>query len=223
MKTAKSGLLMLLIALGILPSVNAQTSRHDALPYPTADAPRAIDRGALTSEAGATPITVTVVLGLPKLKEAESLLKSLHTPGNPEFHQFLTADQFVARFAPTHVDIAKVTAALGKYGLTAQRTTATTLKVTGLPADMERAFSVSLHSYEVPAHDNVPGYTFRAPLTGATVPAEISASVAAVVGLDSRPSFRPNSQAVPTGKNLRAAQQRNHPTPLPDFPKTNTG
>ena len=61
----------------------------------------------------------------------------------------------MARFAPADADVAKVIAALAKYGLTAERTTATTLKVTGLPADIERAFSVSLHSYEVPAHGNV--------------------------------------------------------------------
>ena len=62
---------------------------------------------------------------------------------------------------------------------------------------MERAFSVSLHSYEVPAHENVAGYTFHAPLTSPTIPAEISASVAGVVGLDSRPSLRPLHEIAP--------------------------
>jgi kumamolisin len=153
--------------------------------------PQAIDRGPLVERAGATPISVTMALALPGLKDAETLQQALYTPGDPQFHQFLTADRFVARFAPTDADIAKVVAALAKYGLAVEKTTATTLKVTGIPADMERAFSVSLHSYEVAAHDNVPGYTFHAPLTRATIPAEVSAAVTAVVGLDNRPVVHP--------------------------------
>jgi subtilase family serine protease len=187
-KTLKTGILTLFLVLVMLPSAMAQ---HAALPYPDATTPKPIDLGELKAQSGTSPISVTIALRLPKLDDAEKLLISLHTPGDPQFHQFLTADQFVARFAPTNADVAKVIAALAKYGLTAERTTATTLRVTGLPADLERAFSVSLHSYEVPAHGTVAGYTFHAPLAGPTVPAEISAAVVALVGLDSRPAFRP--------------------------------
>jgi kumamolisin len=193
MKTCKLGFLMFFLVLGLLSSALAQ-AMHTALPFPTEKTPQAIDRGALTEDT--TPLSITIALRLRDLDDAEKLLIALHTPGDPQFHQFLTAKQFVARFAPTDADVAKVIASLGKYGLTVERTTATTLKVTGLPADMERAFSVSLHSYEVPAHDSAPGYTFHAPLTPATIPAEISAVVAAVVGLDSRPRFRPLSRTV---------------------------
>jgi len=197
------------------PAEPDRTATHTALPYPTARTPKAIDRGPLTAESGATPISITIALRLSDLNEAENLLKALHTPGDPQFHQFLTAKQFVARFAPSDADVAKVIAALGKYRLTVQRTTATTLKVTGLPADMERAFSVGLHSYEVPAHDNVPGYTFHAPLTRATIPAEISALVAAVVGLDSRPSFRPLNRTVSPALNVASSVPQ---TTTPDEP-----
>ena len=196
MRASKVGFLMLSLVLGLFSSAMAQAQQHAALPYPTATTPKPIDRGLLAVEAGATPISITIALHLRDLNEAENLLKLLHTPGDPQFHQFLTAQQFVARFAPADADVAKVIVALAKYGLAAQRTTATTLKVTGLPADMERVFSVSLHSYEVPAHDNVPGYTFHAPLSPATIPVEISGSVAAVLGLDSRPTLRPNNMTV---------------------------
>jgi subtilase family serine protease len=165
---------------------------HAALPYPNAATPKAVDLGALETQSGTMPIAVTVALALPKPLDAENLLHVLYTPGNSQFHKFLTADQFVARFAPADADVAKVISGLAKYGLAAERTTATTLRVTGLPADLERAFAVSLHSYKVPAHGNATAYTFHAPLTRAIIPAELSASVAAVVGLDSRPTFRPH-------------------------------
>ncbi len=196
MRTWKARFLNFFLVLGLFSSAMAETATHTALPYPTEKTPKATDRGALTAESGGTPLSITIALRLRHLNDAENLLKALHTPGDPQFHQFLTAKQFVARFAPTDADVAKVTAALGKYALTVQRTTATTLRVTGLPADMERAFSVSLHNYEVPAQDNVPGYTFHAPLTPATTPAEISTLVAAVVGLDNHPSFRPHHRNV---------------------------
>ena len=189
MRTPNIGFLALFLVLGMVPSGMAQTEPK-ALPYPDAATPPAVDVGAFT-ESDTAPISVTLPLKLPDLNGAESLLKSLYTPGDSQYHQFLTADQFVARFAPADADVAKVIASLAKYGLAAQPMTATTLKVTGAPAALERAFSVSLHRYEVPAHDSASGYTFYAPLSKATIPAEISASVAAVVGLDSRPSFRP--------------------------------
>jgi len=188
---------MFFLVLGWFSSAMAETPTHTALPYPTEKTPKAIDRGELTAESGRALLSLTIALRFRDLNEAENLLNALHTPGDPQFHQFLTAKQFVARFAPTDADVARVITALGKYRLTVERTTATTLKVTGLPADIERAFSVSLHSYEVPAHDNVPGYSFHAPLAPATIPAEISAAVAAVIGLDSHPSFRPLHRTVP--------------------------
>jgi kumamolisin len=214
-RTPKTVILMSVLALGILPSAMAQTAAHAALPYPDAATPKPIDLGALTAQSGGTPISVTIALSLPKLNEAEDLLKSLHTPGDAQYHKFLTANEFVARFAPTDADVAKVVASVAKYGLTVERTTATTLKVTGLPADMEHAFSVSFHSYEVPAHDNVPGYSFHAPLTRATIPAEISASVAAVVGLDSRPSFRPANRTVSPALKVASSVPQ---TTTPDEP-----
>ena len=153
--------------------------------------PNAIDRGPLDARAATTPISVTIALKLPNLEEAEKLQEALYRQGDPQYHQFLTAEQFVARFAPTDADVAKVVAALAKYGLKAERTTATTLKVTGLPADFERTFQISLHSFEVAAHGNVAGYTYRAATGRAIVPAEISSAVAAVVGFDTSPACTP--------------------------------
>ena len=193
MITRRTALLIALLALGACSSALAQERR--AVPYPTAETPKAIDRGALAAQPDAAPISVTVVLKLRDLNEAENLLQSINTPGDPQFHQFLTAQQFAERFAPADGDVATVTAGLVKFGLTVERTTALTLKVTGLPADVERAFAVSLHNFEVPAQANVPGYTYHAPLAAAVIPGEISAWVAAVAGLDNRPSLYPHMKA----------------------------
>jgi subtilase family serine protease len=154
--------------------------------------PGAIDHGALATVAGATPISVTITLALPHLNEAEDLQRAIYTPGDPQYHRFLTAQQFATTFAPSDADFANAIAGFAKYNLTAQKTTATTLQVTGLPADMEKAFSVSLHGYEVPANGNVRGYTFHAPLNPPAIPAEVGVPVAGIAGLDSSPTARPH-------------------------------
>jgi kumamolisin len=168
-----------------------------AVPYPTAATPAATDMGPLSAAAGTTPVSLTVVLRLTDPDGAEALLKAVSTPGDPLYHQFLSAQQFSARFAPAAADVGKVIAGFQRYGLSAVQETATTLKVTGSPAAVEAAFGVSLQSYQVAAHGRSPGYNFHAPLSRATLPAEVAGAIAGVIGLDSRPSFRPlNSHAV---------------------------
>ena len=198
MMTSKTAFLSMLLALGMLPGAMAQTGGA-ALPYPTSATPAATDLGELKAQSATTPISITLVLNLRNPDQAEKLLVSLHTPGNPQFHKFLSVDEFTARFAPSDADVANVVAVLGTYGLKTERASATTLHATGLPADMERAFSVSLHGYAVPAHDTVTGYTYHAPQSRPTIPADIASAVVAVVGLDSRPSFRPHHDAAPKG------------------------
>lgn len=192
MKATLGILLSTLTLVGWLPA-----RAPAAIPYPDASTPKAIDLGAFDAASGSTPLSVTIALRLPHLDQAEALLKSINTPGDPQFHKFLSAEEFVARFAPADADVAKVVAALGKYGLAVSRTGATTLKVTGSSAEMERAFAVSLHAFEIPAHGNSPKYVFHGPLSHPKIPAEIFASVAAVAGLDTRPSLRPMLRSAP--------------------------
>ena len=187
-----------LVLLGCVSATFAQSDDavrgRVALPFPTRDTPKAIDRGAFSSQA---PLTVTIALRLRNSDEAEELLTAVHTPGNAKFHQFLTPEQFDQRFGPNAADVAKVIAHFSKLGLTAERSTSTTLTLTGSSAAFERAFNVSLHSFEVPAHGRNIGYSYHAPLTRPTVPDEISSSVMAVVGLDSHPNLRPRVQFAP--------------------------
>jgi len=186
--------LVLSIGLGTLASASPT---GNAVPYPTAETPKAVDLGAIGTLSANTPLTLTVALSLPDGAAAEELLAAVTTPGNSQYHHFLTSDQFVSRFAPAKSAIAKVTAGLTKYNLSVVQTTALTLTVSGLPADVERAFSVSLHGFAVPAHGQASGYTFHAPVGSATLPAELSSLVSGVAGLDSRPALHPFHKASP--------------------------
>ncbi len=219
MKISKIGLLTLLLTamvrLTIAQSDAGQSFREAGVPYPDASTPKPIDLGSLSEESGTTPISFTIALKLRGLSEAENLLTGIHTPGDPQYHRFLTPEEFVSRFGPTKEDVAHVVAALRGHGLSAEQTTATTLHVTGLPADVEHAFGVTLHSYRVASHGAAPEYTFRAPLSRVTIPGEISGVVSAVVGLDSRPSLRPLSMRAPRISSMPRAKATSSATGNP--------
>ena len=218
MKRMKAVVLLLVLTLLMVPSAPAQSNAaapngHPGVPYPRRNAPKPVDLGPLSAQASKSPISVTVTLSMRNLSEAEDLVKSVSTPGSANYRQFLTSDQFVARFGPSSADVARVVAGLAKYGLTVERTTVTTLKVTGTPADMEHAFGVSLHSYQVPAQERTPGYTYHAPLSHPSIPSELAGSVSAVVGLDTRAAFRPHHVKLPPAlAKARAPRQAASPS-----------
>jgi kumamolisin len=186
----------LLLAPALAGALASQATAHSAVGPAAANA-RATDMGALSAQPGKGSISVTIALGLPNIGEAEDLLQLINTPGSGQYRRFLSADEFVARFAPSSESVANVVESLARRGLTSERTGPTMLRVTGSPEDMERTFAVSLHRYAVPARDGQPGYTFHAPRAAGRVPAELAGRVVGVVGLDSRPRMRPHHFTAP--------------------------
>lgn len=180
-------------ALGVLSATSAQAG----VPYPTKETPRPVDAGLLSAQPSAGTITVTLPLKLRDEKGANELLQAVYQKDSPSFHQFLTPEEFRTRFGQTDADIAKVTAHLAKYGLTVERSGASALRVTGTPANLERAFQVSMHAYVVPAHGTSSAYKFQAPNTKPSVPAEISSVVDSVIGLSTQPRFIPHNVKPP--------------------------
>lgn len=196
--------LLLAMGLSLAAALNPTgLSAQTGVPFPDASTPRPVDLGPLVTQTGPTPLSVTVALRLRSPNEAESLMKALHTPGNSQFHRFLSPAEFAARFGPAEGDVAKVVSQLATYNLKAQRTSTTTLKVTGSPANLERAFAVSLHAYRVPAHGSTRAYTFHAPVGHPSIPSEMNGSVAAIAGLDTHPTFHPLHMVAP--KAMRTA------------------
>ena len=164
-----------------------------AAPFPTAATPAARDLGELASTA---PVTVTVALKLRNTAELESLLQAQQTPGNAQFHRFLTPAQFHERFSPDAATVAKARAFFAARGLGVALEQGFLLRVSGSPAALKSAFGVSLHQHEVAARGTVPGYRFHAPVgTLKIASAEVAQSVNAVIGLDNRPRYAPRQQS----------------------------
>ena len=202
----------LLLALGLTAGL---VSAAGAAPYPNASTPAPADLGASRAVLGDESISATVALPLRNTADMEVLLTSVYTRGSPEFRHFLSSKEFNARFGPSDATVAQVTQRLESAGLQVTRTSTTLLRVTGSTAAMEAAFATTLHAYQVPASAAGPGYRFRAPTSTPQAPADIAASVQAVLGLSTRPRFSPHLRHSLTNRTSVALAANATQTPDP--------
>jgi subtilase family serine protease len=145
---------------------------------------RAISRPDVTdlgAAAAGAPVKLAITLNYRNKAALDDLVVQQGTPGSPQFHQFLTPDQFAARFGPTPGDHDQVVAALQRAGFTIARTYPNRTVIDAIaPAGVVGAyFHTQIHRVMQAGH----GERY-ANATPATLPAELTASVASVVGLD---------------------------------------
>jgi kumamolisin len=159
----------------------------------------AVDMGALTS-ANQT-ISVTVALKLSDQAGAEALMQRLATSSDPLYGKFLTPDQVQAQFGPSDADVQNATSTFTAAGLTVERTSATTLSVTGSISTLEHVFQTSVHQFAMPASAKAPAFIFRAAASKPVVPAAIASVVQGVVGFSNQPTFHNNLQSAPESLN----------------------
>ena len=81
----------------------------------------------------------------------EALLAAQQDPSSPNYHQWLTPEQYADRFGMTQRDIAKVVSWLQSKGLTVQNTARSRNEVffAGTVAQVEFAFNTEIHHYLV--------------------------------------------------------------------------
>jgi len=98
-----------------------------------------------------------LVLVLPLRNQAalDSLLKELYDPSSPHYRQFLTVEQFTARFGPSQEDYDAVIRFAEASGFTVVGTSRNRLNVdiTGPVASIESAFHVSMGLYQHPTEN----------------------------------------------------------------------
>ena len=176
-----------------------------AAPVLTNTKPTAVDLGAAEYVAGQSQMSVTVVLKLRNTDQIESQLRGMYTAGGPNFRQFLTSQEFSAKFGPTPETIARITQHFQKDGLHVTQLTGTHLSVSGNTAAIQAEFGVQLHAFEAAATAATPAYTFRSPLGDPQIAPAIADAVQSVHGLDTKPHYRPHlMRSASDGKLVRA-------------------
>jgi hypothetical protein len=116
---------------------------------------------------------LNLAIGLPLHDRAglDELLRQLYDPASPNFHKFLTPEEFTARFGPTEADYAAVKDFARTNGLvvTATYGNRLLLDVAGPAAAVEKAFHITLRTYRHPTENR----DFFAPDTEPTVDAAL--------------------------------------------------
>ncbi|HTJ26574.1 MAG TPA: S53 family peptidase [Candidatus Limnocylindria bacterium] len=113
-------------------------------------------------------VRTIVHLPLRNADELENLVAQQSQQGSPQYHVFLTPQQFAARYAPSSSDLAAAAAALKSLGFTTQITTQSVVADAD-QATVQRAFNVTLRSV------STKGRTVLAADRAATVPATLQA------------------------------------------------
>ncbi len=109
-----------------------------------------------------------------------TLLAAQQNPRSAQFRHWLTPAQFLAQFGPTQSEVDSVSGWLSSTGLTVDYVPSNRhyVEAEGPISKIEAAFAVSENVY------SVQGRQLEAPATTATVPANLAASIAGVIGLD---------------------------------------
>ena len=145
----------------------------------------ATEIGALSSN---TPMHVVVGLKVQNAALVQPTLKRMLTPGDPLYGTSLTVAQFVAQFGPTSAQVEAVENYLSTYGFTNLSVSDNRLLVEAdaKAAQVESAFNTSLASF------TQNGKTIFANTSDAQVPASLSKTVVAVLGLNNISALHPD-------------------------------
>lgn len=154
---------------------------------------------------------------------------AMATPGNAQYHQFLSAAQYRARYGVTDATVRTVSHYVRSAGLHVTGVGASNryVAVRGTVAAAEKAFGTSIARY---SHN---GHTVQAPARTLTVPADIRSAVLTVSGLDTTPhkvththirdaapppdGFRSGRPCSRYYGQIKAKYQADYSTPLPTF------
>lgn len=132
-----------------VPMVNLENT-----PLGRSHTPQQVQNGAATPLGPLAPFTTLhLVFGLtpPKLAEEEQFLKELQDPKSPNFHKYLTADEWNARFAPSAEDEQAVVDWAEGNGLTVTGhfKNRLILDVDGSSQNVEKALAVKMNNYQL--------------------------------------------------------------------------
>ncbi len=132
-----------------------------------------------------------LVLGLqpPHMAEEEQFLRDLQTKGSPQFHRFLTADEWNARFGPSAQDEQAVIDWAQAQGLTITHRYPNRLVVDieAPAAAIERAINVTMYTYQIGAA------TFFSNDRSPAIPARLAGIVHSIGGLNNLQALHPAS------------------------------
>ncbi|HYB01625.1 MAG TPA: protease pro-enzyme activation domain-containing protein, partial [Ktedonobacteraceae bacterium] len=117
----------------------------------------------------------------------DSLLSAIYDPNSPQYHQYVTPDQFEQMFAPTSDQVQQVITYLQSQGMTITGVAPNNLLIdaTATVSQVQSTFSVKINTYQAGSH------TFYANTNSPSVPTPISQLITSIGGLDNSVQYQP--------------------------------
>jgi len=136
------------------------------------------EAGATSTLAPSSSMAMRVVMALRNQSELTQLLAEQQDPSSSEYHQWLTPEEFTARFGPTPEKLAQVSAWLKQQGFNVISADASSrlVRFTGTAAQAATAFQTSFAA--------TPDGRYHANLVSPAVPANLAGLIQSVEGLD---------------------------------------
>ncbi len=130
--------------------------------------------------------------------DLNNLLNALYDPQSPQYHQYLTPDQFESLFAPTPDQAQQVVSYLQSAGITVTGVAPNNLLIdaTATVAQADTSFSTTINNYQLGNR------VFYANATPPVVPAAISSLISSIGGLDNSTQYQPLYQRLPGKAHL---------------------
>ena len=176
---------------------NAQIIQLKASQQPLA--PAQYDAGRMPSDARLNGITIAFNRTAAQQADLEALIAAQQNPSSPLYHQWLSPDQFAARFGMAQTDIDKVQSWLQQQGFSIDSVARSknTIRFSGTVGQVELAFQTQMHYFK----NN--GATHFAPATPLSVPAAVASTIESVRNLS---DFRPKPMLIKPRKAFTSAQ-----------------
>lgn len=156
--------------------------------------PEAVRRLApLGRENNAERLRLAIGLPLRNQDELTNLIHQIYDPSSPNYHHYLTPEEFTARFGPTEQDYQAVVqfARSSGFNVTTTHPNRVVLDVEASVGDIERALHVEMHTFQHPTEAR----TFHAPSAEPTI--DLTVPILHISGLDDYSLPHPNSKLKP--------------------------
>ena len=125
-------------------------------------------------------LDVTMALPLRDQAGLDRLIAAQNTPGNSQYHRYLTADEFAQRFAPLPATVAQITSWATASGLT-QGTASPNRTLVHMQGASDRIGSLlGLHLENFLSSD---GFSYFSPSNLTALPAQLARKVVGLLGI----------------------------------------
>lgn len=141
----------------------------------------ATDLGVVSQSLELPLVTIHLQRSAAQQQELDQLLREQQDPSSPNFHKWLTPEQFAARFGASKADLAKIRAWAESQGFSNVKVarTGTFLTMSGTAAMAASAFATPIHNYQTPD-----GAIHYANASDPTLPHAFAGVISAITGLN---------------------------------------